>query len=76
MQDRPLVGELLVAAGIIDEDQLAAALDEQARWGKRLGVTLIKMGMVEEAQLVRALASQWLPGRSLGPWRRRPTTRS
>jgi hypothetical protein len=43
---------------VIDEMQLAAALGEQSRWGRRLGVTLIKMGMVEETHLVRALASQ------------------
>ena len=58
MRDRPRVGEILVAAGIIDEMQLTAALGEQSRWGKRLGVTLIKMGMVEEGHLIRALAKQ------------------
>ncbi len=58
MRDRPRVGEILVAAGIIDELQLKAALGEQQRWGKRLGVTLIKMGMVEEGHLIRALAKQ------------------
>jgi len=58
MRDRPRVGEILVAAGIIDEMQLEAALGEQSRWGRRLGVTLIKMGMVEEGHLIRALAKQ------------------
>jgi len=58
MLDRPRVGEILVAAGIIDEMQLEAALGEQSRWGRRLGVTLIKMGMVEEGHLIRALAKQ------------------
>lgn len=58
MQNRPRVGEILVSAGIIDEFQLAAALGEQQRWGRRLGVTLIKMGMVEEGHLIRALAKQ------------------
>jgi len=38
--------------------QLKAALGEQSRWGRRLGVTLIKMGMVEEGHLLRALAQQ------------------
>lgn len=52
------IGEILVAAGVIDEKQLAAALGEQVRWGRRLGVTLIKMGMVEEIDFVRALAKQ------------------
>ena len=58
MQTRPRVGEILVSAGIIDELQLDAALGEQKRWGRRLGVTLIKMGMVEEGHLIRALAKQ------------------
>lgn len=58
MSERPRVGEILVQAGVIDEMQLAAALGEQTRWGRRLGVTLIKMGMVEEGHLIRALAKQ------------------
>lgn len=58
MSKKPKVGEILVQAGVIDEMQLASALGEQARWGRRLGVTLIKMGMVEEGHLIRALAKQ------------------
>lgn len=58
MQGRPRVGEILLAAGIIDQMQLDAALGEQSRWGRRLGVTLIKMGFVEEGHLIRALAKQ------------------
>jgi hypothetical protein len=66
MRDKPKVGEILVQAGIIDELQLASALGEQARWGRRLGMTLIKLGMVQEGQLVRALAKQFdLPVASL-----------
>ncbi|MBY0399509.1 hypothetical protein K2X89_04390, partial [Myxococcota bacterium] len=59
MSDRPKVGEILVQAGIIDELQLASALGEQTRWGRRLGMTLIKLGMVQEGHLVRALARQF-----------------
>ena len=58
MSGKPRVGEILVQAGVIDQMQLASALGEQSRWGRRLGVTLIKMGMVEEGHLVRALATQ------------------
>lgn len=66
MGERPKVGEILVQAGIIDELQLASALGEQARWGRRLGMTLIKLGMVQEGQLIRALARQYdLPVASL-----------
>jgi hypothetical protein len=55
---RPKVGEILVAAGVIDEMQLRAALGDQASWGGRLGVALVKMGLIEEKELVRALAQQ------------------
>jgi hypothetical protein len=58
MSEKPRVGEILVQAGVIDQMQLASALGEQTRWGRRIGVTLIKMGMVEEGHLVRALATQ------------------
>ncbi|MEZ4332914.1 MAG: hypothetical protein R3F35_14220 [Myxococcota bacterium] len=73
MRDRPRVGEILLEAGIIDEMQLAAALGEQTRWGRRLGMTLVKLGMVQEGQLVRALARQFdmpvasLAGKKIAP---------
>jgi type IV pilus assembly protein PilB len=57
-RQRPRVGEILVRAGVIDEQQLKSALGEQTRWGGHLGSTLIKLGFVEENDLVRALASQ------------------
>ena len=67
MQDRPKLGEILVQAGVIDELQLASALGDHQRWGRRLGVTLIKLGMVDEGHLIRALAQQLdLPIASLG----------
>lgn len=67
MHDRPKLGEILVQAGVIDELQLASALGEQQRWGRRLGVTLVKLGMVDEGHLIRALAKQLeLPVASLG----------
>ncbi len=58
MRERIKVGEILLRAGVIDQMQLNAALGEQTRWGRRLGVTLIKLGFLEERDLVRALASQ------------------
>ncbi|MCG8587860.1 MAG: hypothetical protein MJE66_01070 [Proteobacteria bacterium] len=58
MSARPKLGDLLVAAGLIDPFQLKAALGEQKRWGKRLGVTLIKLGFATEDAIVRALARQ------------------
>jgi MshEN domain len=66
MRNTLKVGELLMHAGVIDQAQLTAALAEQQRWGRRIGVTLIKMGLVEENHLIRALAQQLgLPATSL-----------
>ena len=58
MSKRLKLGEMLVAKGLIDEAQLAAALEEQRRWGKRLGMTLVLMGCLEEEKLIRILAAQ------------------
>ena len=58
MNKRLKLGEMLVAKGLIGEAQLAAALSEQRRWGKRLGMTLVLMGCLEEETLVRTLAAQ------------------
>ena len=58
MGARLKLGEMLVAKGLIDEAQLASALEEQRRWGKRLGMTLVLMGLLEEETLIRVLAAQ------------------
>jgi len=56
--DRLQLGEALRAEGLVDEDQLATALAEQARFGHRLGETLVRLGLVAESALVRVLAGQ------------------
>jgi len=53
-----MLGELLIAAGAIERDQLEIALAEQKNWGGPLGAALVRMGMVDEPTLVRALAGQ------------------
>jgi hypothetical protein len=58
MGKRLKLGEMLVAKGLISEAQLGAALAEQRRWGKRLGMTLVLMGVLEEETLIRTLAAQ------------------
>ncbi len=50
------LGEVLVKQGIISEDMLARALDEQKKDGARLGTTLIKLGFVKEEDLLKALS--------------------
>lgn len=55
---RRRLGELLVEAGLLNEDHLKAALNEQRRWGGRLGRTVVEMGFVKEADMVHVLAQQ------------------
>jgi type IV pilus assembly protein PilB len=58
MNDRTRLGDLLVDAGVLDESQLAAALEEQKRCDRPLGMTLVRMGFIEEETLIRHLSSQ------------------
>jgi hypothetical protein len=55
---RPL-GRLLVEQGLLSEDELERALEEQASTGGRLGETLIELGFVSHPALSRALAGQY-----------------
>lgn len=52
------LGEILLTEGLVTEEQLLAALDEQNAMGTSLGRTLVELGFLSEAQLVRALAAQ------------------
>lgn len=69
MGARPRLGDLLVSAGAISEDQLRKALEAQRQWGRPLGMTLVRLGFLEEETLVRVLAKQlqlpvaWLRGK-------------
>lgn len=56
--NRKKLGELLVAAGVLDETRLQAALSEQRKWGGKLGRTLIDLGFVREEIMVKALSHQ------------------
>lgn len=52
------LGQLLVAAGKLDVDDLDIALREHKKSGERLGSILTKMGMVSDEDVLRALAQQ------------------
>lgn len=52
------LGNMLVKAKIITEDQLKQALEKQRESGKRLGQILISLGWVNEEQLLDILSSQ------------------
>ncbi|MEE8320023.1 MAG: type II secretion system protein GspE, partial [bacterium] len=53
------LGEMLVKASLIDEDQLKKALEEQSKSGGRLGYNLAKLDIMEEADIVAFLSKQY-----------------
>ncbi len=53
------LGEMLVHDQIITKDQLAAALNEQAKSGKQLGYILMEAGYINQLQLINSLAKQF-----------------
>ncbi|MEP6862841.1 MAG: hypothetical protein ABJE66_19600 [Deltaproteobacteria bacterium] len=55
---RKRLGEMLVEAHLLSEQQLRVALKEQQRWGGSLGRTVVEMKLVGEPDLVRVLAEQ------------------
>ena len=54
----PQLGRILVAAGLLSEQQLAQALEEQARTGRRLGEIIVQRGFISGPALANALAEQ------------------
>ncbi|MBI5442131.1 MAG: general secretion pathway protein GspE [Deltaproteobacteria bacterium] len=61
------LGEILLAAGLVTESQLTAALHSQKTWGGKLGSTLVRMGFVREEDLLACLSTQLrLPSVNLG----------
>jgi type IV pilus assembly protein PilB len=55
---RKKIGECLIQAGLITEDDLRNALTEHKRTGERLGVVLVRMNLATEKQIAKALAYQ------------------
>ncbi|MCD6497276.1 MAG: hypothetical protein J7M25_03125 [Deltaproteobacteria bacterium] len=55
---RKKLGQILVEAGLITQQQLRQAIDTQAQWGGPLGQVLVEMGFVDENKLVQALGYQ------------------
>lgn len=50
------LGDFLVARGIAQDEEIAAALEEQRRTGSRLGEVLVHNGVVSEQELVALLS--------------------
>jgi type IV pilus assembly protein PilB len=55
---RNKIGECLVQAGLVTEEDLRTALAEQKGTGERLGVVLVRMNLATEKQIAKALALQ------------------
>ncbi|WP_051328024.1 ATPase, T2SS/T4P/T4SS family [Desulfatirhabdium butyrativorans] len=55
---RKKLGEILIEAGLIQEKDLARALEIQKIKKKRIGQVLIEMGAVDDEKIAKALASQ------------------
>ena len=51
-----LFGEFLVSKGVLSRIQLSKALDEQRRYGGRLGEALLRLGVMNEEQVTQSLA--------------------
>ena len=55
---RKKLGECLIQAGLISEDELHLALSEHKRTGERLGAVLVRLKLTTEKQIAKALAHQ------------------
>jgi type IV pilus assembly protein PilB len=55
---RKKIGECLIQAGLITEEDLNTALAEHKRTGERVGVVLVRMNLATEKQIAKALAFQ------------------
>ncbi len=57
-QNKPKLGEILIAAGRIDQEQLRQALEYQGQLGGTLGENLIRLGFLREEELLNYLSEQ------------------
>jgi general secretion pathway protein E len=58
-EQQPLaIGQILLARGLISEDDLNRGLAFQARFGGRFGAVLVRMGALSESDLLSALSEQ------------------
>ncbi len=53
------LGDLFVREGLIDAEQLTAALQDAKEGGTRVGYSLVKLGFVGENELTRMLSKQY-----------------
>ena len=55
---RKKIGECLIQAGLISEEDLRVALAEHRRTGERVGSVLVRLNLASEKQITKALAYQ------------------
>ncbi|MCB9771845.1 MAG: Flp pilus assembly complex ATPase component TadA [Candidatus Omnitrophica bacterium] len=55
-EQKPKIGEILLANGLIQHPQLVRALESQKHNPRKLGEVLVEMGFIEEVKLVEVLA--------------------
>jgi type IV pilus assembly protein PilB len=53
------IGELLLQEGLISQEQLSRALEDQSQTGERVGAALIKLGYISEDMLAEFIAKQF-----------------
>lgn len=53
------LGNMLISAGLISEEQLKDALIEQKRMGGRLGTNLVRLGFLSEDEIIQFLQRQY-----------------
>ncbi|MEW5806031.1 MAG: type IV-A pilus assembly ATPase PilB [Acidobacteriota bacterium] len=53
------LGQMLIKAGLITEEQLKKALEEQKRSGGKIGYNLVKLGYVSEEDITSFLSEQY-----------------
>lgn len=63
MIKRKRIGDILVEAGLITDDELKSALEEQKGSGEKLGKILIRNGILTEDELLDGLSEQLLIAR-------------
>ena len=56
--DKPLIGELAIEAGLIGRESIQSLLGLQRRWGSRLGEIMVSLGNARSADVARLLAAQ------------------
>lgn len=52
------IGDILIEQGVLTQEQLSGALEEQKRTGRKLGRTLVQMALVTEDELLQILSRQ------------------